>query len=102
MSGDNLDQEAQAMPIFKRIRKVYKKGYFSRDKYETWLLKNGGEAELVLSKLGGSNWSERFDGSGSIDVEKVEGKPELFLSRRSNGRLERVRILPKWVEWRDD
>jgi hypothetical protein len=90
------------MPIFKRVKKVYKKGYFSRARYEAWLLKNNGEAELLLSKLGSAKWPEKFDGSSSIEVEKVDGKPELFLHSRSPGRLERVRIIPKWVEWRND
>lgn len=90
------------MPMFKKTITGYKKGYFSKAKYEKWLLKNGGEAELLLSKLGNSGWAERFDGSDNIEVENVDGKPAMFLYSRSPGRAERVRIITKWVEWRND
>lgn len=88
------------MPIFKRTGKVYKKGHFSKAKYDSWLLKNGGEAELLLSKLGSSDWSEKLDGSDSIEIEKADGETAMFLHTRNPVRLERFRILPEWVEWR--
>jgi hypothetical protein len=93
------------MPIFKKPdEKSYKlqRGFFSRAKYEAWLMETGGEPAVLLSRLS-ERWPYEMDGTDEMTVqEEKDEEPAIFIYRIGASRLERIRIMMEWIEWRDN
>jgi hypothetical protein len=92
--------------IFKQDKKDKSKlhqGFFSKKKYERWVRKNHGDAELLLQKLD-NYWPDRLDGRGEITISKDESlkskESVLYIYEVTDGRFFRYRILEEWIVWK--
>jgi hypothetical protein len=96
-----------ATRIFKldKNMKATKQGFFSKEKYEKWVIENEGRAALLLQKLRGNYWPDNFDGKSEIHLIKYEKSGDIsfmfIYDMNETNKLVRYRIIEDWIVWKE-